>query len=296
MTRFVAVAAVAAATIALVVGLAAGWWRDGSELPAPSKPFDATATLSARALSFGDPVTARLDVLVDPVAVDAASVTVRPRFSPYRIVRTERTTRRGRTVLISYRYALECLVPACVPQRGQDEHRFLATRVSYRTAAGKRVTRSVDWPSYQVASRLTDDDRAAPGERLRSDAPLPAVSYRIAPETLKGLLIALAVVLAIAAAALAAVALRPRRRPAEIAASLLSPLESALRRVYASTANGQPAERRKALGNLGRELRALELGDLADDCGRLAWSAPEPTPEATTRLARHVEASSGETR
>ena len=70
---------------------------------------------------------------------------------------------------------------------------------------------------------------------------------------------------------------------------MLSPLERALAAVRASTANGHVAERRKALGWLGRELGAVEEEDLARGATRLAWSKPEPTPETTGAFADDVE-------
>ena len=293
----VGVGAVLAATVVAVVGLAQGWWRGGAHVARASKPLTATTSLSTARLSFGDPLTARVEVLVDPAAVDVSSVRVRPRFAPYRVTALARTTTRGDAVLLSYRYELECLSEACVPSRAPTEHRFPPALVSYRTASGSTSGKQVGWPGFEVGSRLSDSDRASPGTHLRSAATLPAVSYRVAPGTAHALLVVLSVLFALAAASLAVLALRPRRAPAAVAdADELSPLARALLRVRASTLNGQTSERRRALGNLGRELRAVERDALADDSARLAWSAHDPSPEAATAFAERVEATVEEER
>jgi hypothetical protein len=245
-------------------------------------------------VAFGDPVIARLDLLVDPDAVDPASIRVQPRFSPYRIVGSTRRERSAGAVLVSYRYALECLTPECVPPRAQVERRFLPARISFKTRSGDPTTRDLDWPSYQISSRVSDADRRAPAERLRADAALPPPSYRIDPGTLRALLTALSVALALAAAALAALALKRPPEPPLPVELQLSPLDQALQRVRASTANGQPAERRRALGRLARELLAVDRDELARDATRLAWSEHAPSPESTGAFAAHVEASCGD--
>jgi hypothetical protein len=126
---------------------------------------------------------------------------------------------------------------------------------------------------------------------LRFDASLPAPSYRIAPDTLRALVVGLAALLALAAVVFAWIALRPHaatdRGPAG------SRLEQALRAVRASTENGQPQERRKALGWLGRELRAVERPAEADAARRLAWSAEPPTPRSAGDFAANVESADG---
>lgn len=298
MTRLgVSVGVVLAATVVAVVGLAQGWWRGGAHVAQASKPLTAATSLSTARLSFGDRLTARIEVLVDPAAVDVSSVRVRPRFAPYRVVALARTTTRGDAVLLSYRYDLECLSEACIPSRAPTEHRFPPARVSYRTASGSTAGEQVGWPGFEVASRLSDSDRASPGAHLRSTATLPPVSYRIAPGTAHALLVVLSVLFALAAASLAVLALRPPRAPAAVAdADELSPLARALLRVRASTLNGQTSERRRALGNLGRELRAVERDALADDSARLAWSAHDPSPQAATAFAERVEATVEEER
>jgi hypothetical protein len=284
--RRLAIAAGAVA-VAVAVGLALGLWR-GSDSKLPSRPLTATATLSARTLSFADPLSAQLDLLVDPRSIDPTTVRVRPRFGLYRIVSATLHTRRAGGVLLSYHYSLECLVPGCLPGRTLAERRFLPVLVSYRTSGGRLGREAVDWPPYTVVSHLSTPDIGDPTTHLRSDAPLPAISYRISPGTLQGLLAGVSAAFVLAAATLVALAL-PRRRAA--GGPTLPPLEQALALVRASTANGYPSERRRALGRLARELRAEGQRGLAQSAVHLAWSAEPPTAEATSDFADQVEES-----
>ncbi len=283
----VALAAVAAAAVVLVPGLAAGWWQSSTSVPLPSQPVAATATLSRHTVGFGDPLTARLDIVVDPKRVDVSSVRLAPVFAPYRIVSSTETTKRSGGVLLSYRFGLECLDYACAPHTAELVKRFAPVTVTFRTRAGIAESAAVGWPAYQLYSRVSAADRNAPVDRLRYTAELPPPSYRIDPGTLRALLIALVAVLGLAAAGLGWLALRPPGR--KRAGDTRSPLERALAAVRASTANGHVTERRKALGWLGRELGAVERGDLAHDAARLAWSAEAPTPESTGAFADGVE-------
>jgi hypothetical protein len=267
------------------VGLTLGLWRSG-ESSYPAKELSATASLSPRTFSFADRVSARIDVLVDPRRIDPATVSVRPRFGLFRVLSSAVRTRKAGGVQLSYQYALECLLPGCLPGRTLAERRFLPALVSYRTA-GRVRSATVDWPTYTVVTHLSTPDIGDPTTALRADAPLPAVSYRIAPGTLQALLTALAALLVLAAAGLVAVAL-PRRRAA--AGPQLPPLEQALGRVRASTSNGHHGERRRALGRLARELRIEGRGELAGAAVRLAWSSEPPSTEATSALADEVEA------
>lgn len=282
-----AATAAVAVGLVLVIGVALGWW-DRSTTAHPARPFTATTSLSSRAFSFGDPLTARLDLLFDPAVVDPAGIEVHPRFGLFRITSTSVQRTRGDGELVSYRFALECLGGGCAPESDRVTRRFPQATVTYRTRDGADVTGNVSWPSYQLTSRVTAADRKDPATALRFDTTLPPPSYRISPGLLRALLTALAVLLALAAAALGWLALgRPGTADADEPSG--SRLEQALQAVRASSANGRPVERRKALGWLGRELRSVERADEADEAGRLAWSASSPTGEAAGDFATEVE-------
>jgi len=270
---------------AVAVGLAVALWPHG-EQSFPKEPLSASAALAPRTFAFGDRLSARLDVLVDPRKVEPATVRVRPRFGLFKVLAAALRTRKAGGVLLSYRYTLECLVPGCLPGRTLAERRFLPAFVSYR-AAGRARRLAVEWPTYTVVTHLSTPDIGDPTLHLRADTQLPPIGYRVSPRTLQALLAALSGVLVLAAAGLVAVAL-PRRRAAS--GPQLAPLAQALALVRASTANGYPAERRRALGGLARELRVEGQRDLARAAVRLAWSAEPPTAAAATKLADEVEA------
>jgi hypothetical protein len=278
--------AAVAVVVAFVIALALGF-GDRKRTTAPSRPFAATASLSSRAISFGDPLAARLDLLVDPAAVDPGGIQVTPRFGQFRVTNTSVERTRGDGELLSYRFALECLGAGCAPESDRVTRRFPPTMVIYRMRDGASVSESVPWPSYQLTSRVTEADRKNPADALRFDSTLPAATYRISPDVLRPLLTVLAVLLAVAAVVLGRLALRTRGAPAEGPSG--SRLEQALRAVRASSANGRTADRRKALGWLGRELRSVERSQEADEARRLAWSASTPTGEAAGDFAAEVE-------
>ena len=283
-------AAAAAVVVVLVVALAQGWDRGAGGTGSPPRAFAASTALSTRAVSFGDPLAAQLDLVVDPRAIDPRTVGVQPSFGAYRVVGQSLKTTKGAGERLSYRFQLQCLEPVCVPPNARVEQRFQPATVSYRTRGGEAVTQHVAWPSYLLASQLTDAERRNPARSLRFDATVPPPSYRISPDLLHGLLTSLAGLLALAAAVLVGLALRPRTATGAAPPSE-SRLVQALRAVRASTANGRPAERRKALGWLGRELRAAERPSEADEARRLAWSADPPTATSAGEFATQVETS-----
>ena len=277
--------------VLLVLFVALGWRPGGGDETQPAQPIAATASVSPSAVSFGDRLGARLDVVVDPRKIDVGSVEVRPRFGLNRVVGSTLKRTSGTGKLLSYRYVLECLLPGCAPQAARVARRFPPALVSYRTRDGQLVNQQIRWPAYQLVSRVTDAQRHHPVSSLRFDTSLPAPSYRIAPATLRALAVGLAVLLAIAAVVLAWIALRPHA--AGKGGPSASRLAQALQAVRASTANGHPEERRKALGWLGRELRAVERPTEADAARRLAWSSEPPTPRSAGDFATEVESVDG---
>ena len=277
--------------VLLVLFLALGWRQGGGAETFPAQAFAASASVSPSAVSFGDRLGARLDLVIDPRKIDDGSVEVRPRFGLNRVIGATLKHTNGAGELLSYRYVLECLLPGCAPQHARVARRFPPALVSYRTRDGQVVNQQVRWPAYQLLSRVTDAERQRPVSSMRFDASLPAPGYRIAPDTLRAVAVGLAALLAAAAVVLAWIALRPRAAAA--GGPSTSRLEQALRAVRASTANGHPEERRKALGWLGRELRAVERPSEAETARRLAWSAEPPTPRSTGDFATEIETTDG---
>jgi hypothetical protein len=287
----VAAAAVVGGLVVVSLGLAGGWWS-GSDAPPPSEPISVQAAVTPSAVQFGDPVTARAVVTVDPRRVAPASVRLKPQFLSYRVADSSRVVRRaGGATTIAWTYALECLGGGCAPGRPQLVLTFPAAVVHYRSATGEARRLQVVWPAITVASRLSDEDRAAPIAHLRADAPPPSVSYDVEPDAFVDGLVAGTIVLVLVAALLLWLAFRRRRAEPEAAALPVGPpLTEALRLVRETASNGHdPGLRRLALQRLVRELHAADQPQLAADAGRLAWSDGPPSTQRTNELADRVE-------
>ena len=165
----------AAAAVAAVLVSVQRAGRD--ERPAPSVPIRASTSLSDRASLFGQPLVARLELLVDRARVDPARVRVSVDFSPFRITGAPAVgrERRGRATILRYAYRLECLAAACAPRAPQRVFAFAPAVVHYGTGRGR-----APWPALTVASRLAASDLVA--RRLRVPEPT-AESYRLPPGT-----------------------------------------------------------------------------------------------------------------
>lgn len=292
--RRAALLAVLAVATAVVVALAvAGGWWSGSDEAAPGPPISAQATVTPAAAHFGDTLTAGAVVTVDPRRVDPDSVRLATQFLSYRVADSTHVVRHaGRTATVAWSYTLECLGAGCAPGRPQVVLDFPAAVLRYATASGAARRLRLVWPTITVASRLDDEDRAAPIAHLRVDATPPAVTYDVAPGALVDGLVAGAALLVLAASALLwfGFRMRPTAAPAVAASAPGSPIEEALRLVRETAANGHdPALRRLALQRLVRELRAVGRPVLAADAGRLAWSDGAPSAAGANALADRVE-------
>ena len=162
----------AALAVLLVLFLALGWRPGAGHETRPAQPFAASTSVSPTSVSFGDRLGARLDVVVDPRAVDVGSVEVRPRFGLNRVVSTTLKRTHGAGDLLSYRYVLECLLPGCTPQGPRIARRFPTALVSYRLRDGQLVNQQVRWPAYQLISRVTKAEQQHPVDPLPLLRPL----------------------------------------------------------------------------------------------------------------------------
>jgi hypothetical protein len=285
-----AVAAIAA--VLLSVALAEDWWR-GDGTATSGTAVSVQASLSPGAVQFGDRLTARVVVVIDPARVDASSFRIVPRFLSYRVARATRAERQvGGLSRLSYSFVLECLTVGCAPGRPQVALRFPDAILRFRTRTGALNRRAVLWPSITVASRLDDADRADPAAHLRTDTSPPAVSYRLSPGALTDGLAAASGLLVLAAAVLLFLAFRRTAsatvEPQADTASR-TPLEDVLLLVRNTVANGNdPRLRRLALQRLVRELRRSDRGELAQAASRLAWSEGESDGEPSAVTAREL--------
>jgi hypothetical protein len=167
--------------------------------------------------------------------------------------------------------------------------------VRYRFVEGSGPGRQLlEWPSVEVASRVTPDDLEALRWRA-SETDLPTTTTRVGPVGLAVVLLALAAVLVGVAIWLAR---RLWRTEPEIVAEDVgperSPLERALGLVLADTQNGAaPPDRRRALERLARELAVMDQPGLADDARALAWAPRSASNEEIAGFARRVGDATG---
>ncbi len=290
------------ALIALIVlGVAAAaflvwraWDRDAEG--SLSDPIAATGTFTPQQHLFGDPIRARIDVVLDAKEVAPESVKLNVKFAPYRTLhpptRTESTA--GPVTRIRYLYDLACLGYRCLPV-GQRRFDLRSASVEYRTASGGAgETIEIDWPTVYAAGRIP---AARLWEaRLRADyRDLGEPTYRVSPGLVQVVAIVLAALFAAAGLILLA-RLLPLVRWAERlglkTVDTRTPLERALARVH-ETAD-RPDEGRRALDRLALELRRAREPELALVASRLAWSREFPLDGRLTTLSGEVERRIGE--
>jgi hypothetical protein len=283
---------------AVLVGLAIRelWLAVNGEGDATAEARSAvavTADVAPSVVAFGTPVVATADVVADARVVRPESITMQVDFTPYELA-GEPTVERdvtGSSAHVRFRYPLRCLREGCEPAAARGVAEFPSGLVRYRfrdsPGSGRDV---VDWPSVVVASRVAAADVEAIRWRA-SETELPAITERFGP---KGL----AAVLLVAALALVAGAVWLGRRLWHVPATpedvelrpVRPPLVRALDLARAETGNGVgPAERRRALERVARELDVLGHGALADDARALAWSPRATTAEEVEAFARRVE-------
>jgi hypothetical protein len=314
---------------ALVVGLAlalvavAGFTQSHAQpAPPPSPGIVARGTLSPRVLLFGDPMTARIDVLVDRRSVDPAMIRLQAPFPPFEPL-SETSSRRDRGDVTELRYTmtLQCVTIECLPPLTRKRFFvFPLTQVVYREASrrgGFATTIPIQFPAVGVASRLSEDairtarrrtgplrviEGPASGVGLqealrlvRDDSrQLPAASYNVSPTLLVAILLVLAGLLALAAVVLVVRYVRPPAAATVRPTSpvlVLSPLEHALGELDVALADGQVDRQRKALELLAHELGRSGEDALAAEARQVAWGQGSVARDDAQMLARTVRLS-----
>lgn len=270
---------------------------------------------------FGDPIVARVDLIVDSDELDPDRLRLDPNFKPYERLGKPLRDRRdlGRFTHIRYEFTLRCITLGCIgligggpqppppggippPSTGQGgfgERKTIRLRpaaISYEDPEGKvRVLRRVSWPDVQSVSRLNfaDTETTGIGFPFRAKVtPLPEATFGITPSLLgAGLLVGALALLALPA--VVARALRREPPPVEEAEPELTALERALALVEWARERPDGADRRKALEVLAGELDVEGRIELAEDTRGLAWSSISPSPEDAGRLVERVREADG---
>jgi hypothetical protein len=272
------------AAVIAAVALAAAALASGGSL-APS------SSLEPPAPRFGDRVVATATVVAGD-DVDVGSLRAVGGFGPLEIVSgpvAERRERGGRTE-VGFRWVLVCLSEDCVPGNVPRPIALPPLRVTGEKKDGSPVATLVRWSKLAVVGRVTAAEAAAATPPLRRETTLPPATYRASPSAVATALDVLAAVLLAAAAGLGLRGLvRRRRRHAEERLARLTPLERAL--LYARESERRPpADRRRALGLLGRVLGGSG-SPLGGSASRVAWSPPEPSVGEVETVVDDVERS-----
>lgn len=285
-------------TAAVLVGLAIRelWLAvngEGDTTAEPKSAVAVTADVTPNVVAFGTPVVATADVVADARIVRPESITLQADFAPYDLAGKPTVERHvtGSSAHVRFRYPLRCLREGCEPAAARGVAEFQSGLVRYRFRDSPGSGRDfVEWPPVVVASRVAAADVEAIRWRA-SETELPAVTTRVAPK-------ALAMVLLLAVLALVAGAVWLGRRLWHVPAAvdevergpIRPPLERALELARAELGNGVgPADRRRALERVGRELDALGFEALAEDARALAWKPAPSSAEEIESFARRVE-------
>lgn len=281
-------ALLAAALTAASVTLALTVFAPGGGGPGPpATPIAVSTSITPRQHFFGDRLSARVTVRVQPGFVDPRTVAIDASFAPYTTLARPRLQRTNDGVVLDARLA--CLARACAP-RGPQRARELAPVLVRFRERGRQFALLGRWPTVLVASRLTLQDLARPTLRIRAQPPASPGIDRAAGWALAGV----AALLFLAAGLPAA---RRLFRSAETlggSRSRLGELERALADVRRLANEGDEA-RRSALDRLAAALARSGLQGAVSQARSLAWSKRPPSREPMRRLLQDIERLKGST-
>jgi hypothetical protein len=269
------------------------------------RPLKAYARIKPTVHLFGDTIHARLTVLADAKYVDPKQLRVTATFAPYVAAGAPvyAVARDGRFERVTWSWALHCLSAKCLPLglpgNGSKSFRFPPARIRYLYPNGKFAYGLItSWPRVEVFSHLSP---AVAGALIKtkaldwqySTAPVAPPNYRVSPDLLFWLAVALAAVLVLGAIGLATrwyLAVRPRGA----ARFRGTPLERALALVTWAHAEGDETLERKAFERVAGEIDASSTTNgLSAAAHEFAWQARLPDDdevEAFTQQARETEA------
>jgi hypothetical protein len=302
--------AAALAIVLVAVAVLVGAWlllRDGGDGDIGAAGDDGIAVNAAVTPVthlFGDPITARVEVLLQRDRFDPERVRLAADFSPYEQSRAIRRSRQdvGSVTRLLYTVEVRCLTQACFPQQVKQAYRFRPARVLYddpERLGRPRLLARTTWPRVEISSRLRESQiaRLRQGE-ISTDQPtieldwradltaLREPTFRFSPVTGSWVLFAAAALLLLLAGLLVRRALKAPLTRQERRLLRMSPLERAL--LLVDHAGGrEAAEARLALDRLAAELPSEEAG-LDQEARQLAWSERDPGLEDASSLAARV--------
>jgi hypothetical protein len=302
-----------AAAALCVLALAGCGGTDSKPLLAEGRAAAVHGTLTPDVHLFGEPVVARVDVVLDRDQVSPGDVRLRTDFKPYESVGETSVTREdvGRYTHLRYTTVLRCLSAGCIPPtvgnvtisqtpelpllpepQQRDEKRkfeFPPALVTAKATPEDKLLGRVVWPPLRSLSRINWYDSSVVGQGfpfVSTVTPLPETTYRVSPTLLGLLLLVLAV--AIVAVPLGYFIRRRRaRREPKAEGPALSPLERALALVEWASHRPSVDDRREALEALAYELD-VEEDENAARARAQGWSPPSPATDEMTDLASSV--------
>jgi hypothetical protein len=289
---FAALAAIVVLVVALAGVLAWRVWEPGQEASL-AEPVAVNATLGPQQHLFGDPIRARVDMLLDANRVDPNTVKVRTSFAPYRPLQPPRRSQSssGSITRLRFDYQLACLGYRCLPV-GRRRIELRNGSVEYRRRGGAGAqAKELDWPVLNVTGRMSATRLWE--AQLRSEfQELGPPTYRVSPRLVEVVALALAVIFGAGALVLILRQLPLARFAERLGLKPVDrrgPLERALARVQETATSERPDEGRRALERLARELRRARSPELAGAASQLAWSREFPADGRLTALAGRVE-------
>jgi hypothetical protein len=263
----------------------------------PKNPLQTTVSLSPPVHLFADTVTARVAVVTDTTRVDPARVRVTASFAPYTAIGRPQKVQSGsgRYVQTTWTWKLHCVTAVCVPVGPPSDvfHYFHFPPVQVRGVGphGARYANHVFFPQLEVLSQVSPREKLHIEKYKHIDwlyqAGPTGTAYRLSPDLVFWLAVALAVICGAAAVALAGRwALRYRSSHAAGTQGLpASYLERALALFFWANAHGDETLQRKALERVADELPLDEL-DLSEVARELAWSPEIPEGEAVEAISQ----------
>jgi hypothetical protein len=288
-------AALAAAVVLVLTLLGALAWRvwDPGEEGSLAEPISVNATLGPAQHMFGDPIRARIEVVLDAERVNPDTVKVQADFAPYRRLQppTESRSAAGSITRLRFDYRLACLTYRCLPN-GRKRFELKNAAVEYSTRRGGGVrTEEIDWPTLTASGRISRA-RFYEAQTRAEFRELEPPAYRVSPRLVEGVGLLLSVIFG-AAAVILILRLLPLARIAERlglkTVDTRTPLERALARVRETSSADRAEEGRRALERLAHELRRTRNPELAGTASELAWSRQFPADGRLTRLSGEVE-------
>jgi hypothetical protein len=262
-------------------------------------PLKAYATITPTVHLFGDSVTAKIAVVADTKWVDPARLRVNASFTPYEPTRSPAVLRYsvGRFAQVTYTWTLRCIASPCVPRVPPSDKfhvfRFHAAHVEYMALTGRpQYSLHVSWPPVEVLSQVSPGVAAFLRKSNNLNwrihiTPVASPTYRMSPDLLFWLALALGGALTIVAALFA------RRwyfvvRPRSVETYTIDPgttLERALAVLRYAHEQGDETLQRKAFERIAGELGIEEADELTRTARELAWSPRTPEDEEVEEFA-----------